>query len=212
MLYRENRNVTSVTYNLNTSNEMSCYYNSSIYRFHTTILPYLVPARIEAALLGTSFLFSMWPSVRNSAVFSLESSAVHQFEISEERQPLLSRNAHAQPNSRRRHPASFFAAMFFGTTINIIMVVSTLVFMFALRDQKEKRHEMYPAWLIILITYKFIMFIMVGIVFRMYGKYGNMSDADTKLTATEYILIFASAGAAGQLYIQLHWKPGHHPN
>ncbi|KAK3084054.1 hypothetical protein FSP39_007392 [Pinctada imbricata] len=178
--------------------EMVCVFNSTIKKFQGKILRYLIPARIEAALLSTSFLLSMWPSIRDNTMFSLQPMSSNDFDV-DERQPLLTGTGNGNAptaHASRRHPASFFASMLYGTSINIIMVVSTLVFVFAFENQERSRRDMYPVWRGILISYKFSMLIMVLIVFRIFAKYGEDDDSESNLTATEYILIFSSAGAA----------------
>ncbi|XP_048775786.2 proton channel OtopLc-like [Ostrea edulis] len=181
--------------------EIVCFHNSTIQKLREDTLPFLNPCGIEYALLATSFMLSLWPSVKKEIHDSQElevSADMDAIEEScEEYTPLLRRRVRRTPPTeacpeelKRRSPISFFLAILFGLILNLPVIISTVLVFFDAYQSAIYRGVRYS----IMVVYKLSMLIMVFILFHHITKYGKPNNVKRKLSSTEYILVFANAG------------------
>lgn len=178
--------------------EIICFHNSSIQTLRIHTLKFLNPCGIEYALLATSFMLSLWPSVKKEIHDTQDSvNLVNIEESCDEYTPLLRRrrNRTTDPTNiraddpRHRSPISFFLAILFGLILNLPVIISTVLTFFGI-DSEGFGYFRDAS----MATYKLAMLIMVFILFFHLAKYGKSNNVKRKLSSTEYILVFANAG------------------
>ncbi|XP_062592229.1 uncharacterized protein LOC134253668 [Saccostrea cucullata] len=183
--------------------ELECFHNSSIHDLREKTLPFLNPCGIEYALLATSFMLSLWPSVKKEIHDSQElEDSVNMDNIEEscdEYTPLFRRRRRRIPPTevrlqepKRRNPISFFLAILFGLVLNLPVIIASVLVLFRV-DMYEPGMHANVRWSI-MAAYKLSMLIMVFILFYHITKYGQSNNVKRKLSSTEYILVFANAG------------------
>ncbi|XP_052716589.1 uncharacterized protein LOC128189144 [Crassostrea angulata] len=189
---------TNLTHAYGITGEMICFYNSSIYNLRHQSLKVLNPCQIEYALLATSFMLSLWPSVKKEIHDTQDSvNLVNIEESCDEYTPLLRRrkNRTTDPTDiradepRHRSPIPFFLAILFGLILNLPVIIATVLTFFGI-DSEGFGYFRDAS----MASYKLAMLIMVFILFFHLAKYGKSNNIKRKLSSTEYILVFANAG------------------
>ncbi|XP_011435998.3 uncharacterized protein [Magallana gigas] len=205
---------TNVTDAYGITGEMICFHNSSIYNLRHQSLKVLNPCQIEYALLATSFMMSLWPSVKKEIHDTQDSvNLVNIEESCDEYTPLLRRrrNRTTDPTEIRadepghRSPIPFFLAILFGLILNLPVVISTVLG--CLNYNSEGFGYFRDASM---ATYKLAMLIMVFILFFHLAKYGKSTNVKRKLSSTEYILVFANAGTIAVCTFEFIMSLNHH--
>ncbi|XP_022337658.1 uncharacterized protein LOC111133498 [Crassostrea virginica] len=194
----EDINLNNITDANGISEEIHCFHNSSINTLRTHSLKFLTPCGIEYALLATSFMLSLWPSVKKEIQDSQESVDLVNIEESCDEYTPLFRRIHRQTASSesspmhvsRRSPISFFLAILFGLLLNLPVIISTVLFFFDVNGSVVFNVFRDAT----MAAYKLAMLIMVFILFYHITKYGRSNNVKKKLSSTEYILVFANAG------------------
>ena len=189
-------------------NTTDCYYASPIQTFMHTLMPYIVPARVEFFLLATTFVLNMWPPMQSTSNptdtddHSAQGSFAINAEVSE-RTPLVSRQSgggseesispQMHGNNRIVPPVSYFLTMFVMLVMNMPVVISNIVLAFVFKDNDNA----FFATITVDCVYKCLTLAISILLICRISKETECETPARKLSANEYVLILSAAASAG---------------
>ena len=199
-------------------NTTDCYYASPIQTFMHTLMPYIVPARIEFFLLATTFVLNMWPPMQSTPnTIDIDDHSAHHSQGSfainaedSERTPLVSRPPPQQQsgggsaesislqmhgNNRLVHvpPVSYFLTMFIMLVMNMPVVISNIVLAFVFKGNDNA----FFATTTVDCVYKCLTLAISTLLICRISKETECETPARKLSANEYVLILSAAASAG---------------